>query len=42
MQIDFLVAILSLNAQQLSKLVTDIVYIAKKEGRAFGPFGKVY
>ena len=42
MQLDFLTAVLSLNAQDLSKLVTDVVYVAKKEGRAFGPFGKVY
>jgi hypothetical protein len=26
----------------LSKLITDVVYVAKKEGRAFGPFGKIY
>jgi len=42
MQLDFLIAVLSLDKQQLSKLVTDIVYVAKKEGRAFGPFGKIY
>lgn len=42
MQLDFLIAVLSLDRQQLSKLVTDIVYVAKKEGRAFGPFGKIY
>ena len=42
MQLDFLKAILSLNAKDLSKLLTDIVYVAKKEGRAFGPFGKIY
>jgi hypothetical protein len=42
MQLDFLISILSLDKQQLSKLVTDIVYVAKKEGRAFGPFGKIY
>lgn len=42
MQLDFLTAILSLDKQQLSKLITDIVYVAKKEGRAFGPFGKIY
>jgi hypothetical protein len=42
MQIDFLIAILKLDEKQLSKLITDIVYVAKKEGRPFGPFGKVY
>jgi hypothetical protein len=42
MQLDFLKAILSLNKTELSKLITDIVYVAKKEGRAFGPFGKIY
>lgn len=42
MQLDFLLSILTLNKTDLSKLLTDIVYVAKKEGRAFGPFGKVY
>jgi hypothetical protein len=42
MQMDFLKSILSLNEKDLSKLLTDIVYVAKKEGRAFGPFGKIY
>jgi len=42
MQMDFLKSILSLSEKDLSKLLTDIVYVAKKEGRAFGPFGKIY
>jgi hypothetical protein len=42
MQLDFLKAILSLKQKDLSKLLTDIVYVAKKEGRTFGPFGKIY
>jgi hypothetical protein len=42
MQMDFLKSILSLNEKDLSKLITDVVYVAKKEGRAFGPFGKIY
>ena len=42
MQLDFLIAILSLGKEQLSKLVTDVVYVAKKEGKSFGPFGKIY
>lgn len=42
MQLDFLAAILSLSKKDLSKLITDVVYAAKKEGRAFGPFGKIY
>ena len=42
MQLDLLLSILELPKTDLSKLLTDIVYVAKKEGRAFGPFGKVY
>jgi hypothetical protein len=42
MQMDFLKSILSLSEKDLSKLITDVVYVAKKEGRAFGPFGKIY
>jgi hypothetical protein len=42
MQLDFLKAILSLSRKDLSKLITDVVFVAKKEGRAFGPFGKIY
>jgi len=42
MQLDFLKAILSLSKTDLSKLLTDIVYAAKKEGHSFGPFGKIY
>lgn len=42
MQLDFLVGLLSLEKSQLDKLVTDIVYVAMKKGKKFGPFGKVY
>ena len=35
-------AVMDLKSNELRKLLTDIVYLAKKEGRAYGPFGKVY
>lgn len=42
MQLDLFSKILSLKNIEVRKLMTDIVYIAKKEGRSYGPFGKVY
>jgi hypothetical protein len=42
MQLDLFSEILSLKDIEVRKLMTDIVYIAKKEGRPYGPFGKVY
>ena len=42
MQLDLFSEILSLKDVEVRKLMTDIVYIAKKEGRSYGPFGKVY
>jgi hypothetical protein len=42
MQLDLFAEILSLKDIEVRKLMTDIVYIAKKEGRSYGPFGKVY
>jgi hypothetical protein len=42
MQLDLFSEILGLKENQVRKLMTDIVYIAKKEGKAYGPFGKVY
>ena len=42
MQLDLFSEILSLKDIEVRKLMTDIVYIAKKEGRSYGPFGKVY
>jgi uncharacterized protein YbaA (DUF1428 family) len=42
MQLDLFSEILSLKDIEVRKLMTDIVYIAKKEGRTYGPFGKVY
>ena len=42
MQLDLFSEILSLKDIEVRKLMTDIVYIAKKEGKSYGPFGKVY
>ena len=42
MQLDLLIQIMDLETDQLKKLLTDMVYLAKKEGKAYGPFGKVY
>jgi uncharacterized protein YbaA (DUF1428 family) len=42
MQLDLLTQIMDLETHQLKKLLTDMVYLAKKEGKAYGPFGKVY
>jgi hypothetical protein len=42
MQLDLLTQLLKLPDDDRAKIFTDIVYIAKKEGSVYGPFGKVY
>ncbi len=41
MQIEFLYQVLSLNHEQRSKLLRDMLYIAMKAGHRYGPFGKI-
>ena len=41
MQIEFLHQVLSLNHEQRSKLLRDMLYIAMKAGHRYGPFGKI-
>lgn len=42
MQLTFLNQILSLSKDKLDELMTDMVFIAAKQGSRFGPFGKLY
>ena len=42
MQLDLIADILNLNEKQLNEMLTDIIYMAQKKGRKYGPFGKVY
>lgn len=42
MQMKFLDSILTLNDKDLKEFMTDMVFIAAKKGKRFGPFGKLY
>jgi len=42
MQLDLISDILNLNKKDLNEMLTDIIYMAQKKGRKYGPFGKVY
>ncbi len=42
MQLSFLNQILSLDKKRLDEFMTDLVFIAAKQGSRFGPFGKLY
>ena len=41
-QISWLSKILSLNDNDRDEFSADLVFMAKKEGRSYGPFGKIY
>lgn len=41
-QITWLSKILSLSSDNLNNFLADMVFIAKKEGSGYGPFGKIY
>lgn len=42
MQMKFLDSILSLKQDNLNEFMTDMVFLAAKKGKRFGPFGKLY
>jgi hypothetical protein len=42
MQIDFLIAFLKLNKKDREEVITDMVFLAMKKGKQFGPHGKLY
>jgi len=42
MEIDFLYSLVSLTAKKRDAFMTDMVFIAAKKGKRFGPFGKLY
>ena len=41
-QITWLSLIIGLNNNQRNNFLTDLVFLSKKEGRRYGPFGKIY
>ena len=41
-QIYWLYAFLSLKKEERNKFCTDLIFLAAKEGRQYGPFGKIY
>tara|TARA_B100000676_G_scaffold203128_1_gene199371 strand:- start:58 stop:1383 length:1326 start_codon:yes stop_codon:yes gene_type:complete len=42
MQITWLYNLLSLSTKKRNKMLTDIIYLAEKSGRRYGPYGKLY
>ena len=42
MQLSFIHSVLALSKTERNKLFTQMLYLAKKEGPIFGPFGKLY
>jgi hypothetical protein len=42
MQLDLLSDILELESKKLNEMLVDLIYMAQKKGRKYGPFGKVY
>ena len=42
MQLDFLYKITSLKQKELNSFVTDMMFLAQKNGPQFGPFAKLY
>ena len=42
MQITFLYNLLSLSTKNRNKMLTDMIYLAEKSGRRYGPYGKLY
>ena len=41
-QITWLYQVMSLSQKERNRFATDLVFLSKKEGREYGPFGKVY
>ena len=42
MQITWLYNLLSLSTKKRNKMLTDMIYLAEKSGRRYGPYGKLY
>ena len=42
MQLTFLDAIMKLSKKKRENLLTDMLFLAMKKGKKFGPFGKLY
>jgi len=42
MQLTFVYEISKLNKNDMNKLITDMLFLAQKRGKGFGPFGKIY
>ena len=42
MQITWLYNLLSLSTKKRNKMLTDLIYLAEKSGRRYGPYGKLY
>ena len=42
MQVSYMLAMFSLNKEKRNKVGTDMVFYASKEGKRFGPHGKIY
>ena len=42
MQLKFLEAVLKLKKKEMEEFMTDMVFLAAKKGKRFGPFGKLY
>ena len=42
MQIKWLYAFLTLSIKNRNKFCTDLIFLAEKAGRRYGPYGKIY
>ena len=42
MQVNWLHGLLSLSTKNRNKMLTDMIYLAEKAGRRYGPYGKLY
>ena len=42
MQVVWLYNLLSLSTKNRNKMLTDMIYLAEKSGRRYGPYGKLY
>ena len=42
MQVNWIYNFLTLSTKNRNKMVTDIIFLAEKAGRRYGPYGKLY
>jgi len=42
MQMEFMAEVVSMNKEKQREFMTDMVFLAAKKGKRFGPFGKLY